>query len=194
MLGSLPHKIKNAFLIISVVRLSSLQKAIIIELTGNQQRQYEIDSTTETVFQLEPLIDVVVEAHAGPDKDLRIGKTLVFLIPVVVYLLTDRNKCPRLPRTIPTESTDAYAKPWVFVLKTREPAAKANDIALDLTRSTNVILRVIHGGTPFLEQMLKLQKGRDLLCATLGRLLDYVEKRKTVRGIPVLSLLDVPIV
>jgi len=94
-----------------------------------------------------------------------------------------------------TKSTNTLAKPLVLVLfKTREPAAKANDIALDLTRSTSIIPRVMYGGTPFLEQMLKLPKGRDLLCATLDRLLDYVEKRKTVRGIPILSLLDVRIV
>jgi len=75
------------------------------ELTKNQQRQSEVDGTTETVLQRGPLIDVVVEAHAGPDKDLGSGKTLAYLLPVVVYLDTDR-KSPPHPRIIPTESTD----------------------------------------------------------------------------------------
>lgn len=57
-----------------VVRLSSLQKAIITELTRNQQRQYKMNGTTKTVFKRGPLVDVVVEAHAGPKKNMRGGK------------------------------------------------------------------------------------------------------------------------
>jgi len=92
------------------VSFSNLQTAMITASNDDKELQYEVDDTTETVLKPGPLVDVVVEAHAGPNKDLEGRKPLAYLIPVVEYLLTDRNKC-RFLRTMPIESTDALAEP-----------------------------------------------------------------------------------
>jgi len=87
------------------IDFSSLQTAMITELTDKK------DETTETVLKRGPSVDVVAEAYAGPKENPGVGKTLAYLIPIVEYLLTNRDECPRFPRTMPTESTNAYAKP-----------------------------------------------------------------------------------
>lgn len=191
--ASLPHKIKHALSRMNIVRLSSLQLAMVTELTQDRHYHCTVDDITETFEQQGPFIDVVVEVHAGPGKNVGSGETVGFLFPVVVFL-DARTRCPSLPRGLPTSMTDAYAKPkFLAIGKTREAVTKIDDVVLDLAGSTNIIPGVVYGGTPVLGHMRKLLKGCDILCATPGRLLDLVENRKSIRGTRILSLENVRI-
>ena len=90
---------------------------------------------------------------------------------------------PNLTRPYNSATDGVRAEPLILVVApTRELATQIFDEARRLCYRSMLRPCVVYGGAPLREQIEELRKGCDVLVATPGRLLDFME-----RG-PILSL------
>jgi ATP-dependent RNA helicase RhlE len=88
------------------------------------------------------------------------GKTAAFMLPLLTLIKENSTKGPR-----------------VLVLEpTRELAAQVDVASRDFSRFGNLRTTVVFGGVGYGGQEADLKKGTDVLVATPGRLLDFIEK------------------
>jgi ATP-dependent RNA helicase RhlE len=86
------------------------------------------------------------------------GKTAAFMLPLLSILKT-------------------HGKLRVLILEpTRELAAQVDVASRDYSRFSNIRTTVIYGGVGYGGQTEQLKRGTDVLVATPGRLLDYMEQ------------------
>ncbi|MDF9827008.1 ATP-dependent RNA helicase RhlE [Ereboglobus sp. PH5-5] len=114
--------------------------------------------------------DLIGSAQTGT------GKTAAFALPILARLGAHRPGPPR-----------------VLVLEpTRELAAQVETAFRELGRFTNLRVAVIHGGVGYGNQRAAIRNGTDILIATTGRLLDFLqEKTLSLAGIEALVLDEV---
>jgi len=98
------------------------------------------------------------------------GKTAAFLLPILHQLLEDgadsnAGACPQKPQA-------------VIVAPTRELAIQIKDEARKFSSSSVLKCVVAYGGTSTGFQINTLMRGCNVLIATPGRLMDFVEKGK----------------
>jgi len=102
--------------------------------------------------------DLIASAQTGT------GKTAAFALPVLNRLGPHRAGHPR-----------------VLVLEpTRELAAQVETAFRDFGRFTDIRATVVHGGVGYGKQRGELRAGADIVIATIGRLLDFLQE-KTLR-------------
>lgn len=114
-----------------------------------------------------------IQARAIPvvleGKDLRgsaqtgTGKTAAFLLPALDLLA--KGGTARGPRIL-------------ILVPTRELALQVAAEAAKLSKHLPVKTVAVFGGVPYPVQMRQLQKSYDILIATPGRLIDFLEKKK----------------
>ncbi|WP_206484031.1 ATP-dependent RNA helicase SrmB [Thalassotalea sp. G2M2-11] len=123
---------------------------------------------------------VLPEAMAGKDvlasAPTGTGKTAAFLLPAAQHLLDYPRTKPGFPR--------------VLVLSpTRELALQINEQSEKLTELTNIKTGVITGGVNYGSHKEILTETTDMLIATPGRLLEYIENEQfDAREIEILIL------
>src|SRR3984885_6458681 len=88
------------------------------------------------------------------------GKTAAFMLPLLSLI---KEHSPKGPRILVLEPT-------------RELAAQLVVAARDFSRFGNLRTTVVYGGVGYGGQELELKRGTDILVATPGRLLDFIEK------------------
>jgi ATP-dependent RNA helicase RhlE len=88
------------------------------------------------------------------------GKTAAFMLPLLSLL---KENSPNGPRVLVLEPT-------------RELAAQLEVASRDFSRFGNLRTTVVFGGVGYGAQEADLKKGTDVLVATPGRLLDFIEK------------------
>ncbi|KAL5700361.1 RNA helicase [Ranunculus cassubicifolius] len=104
--------------------------------------------------------DIVAIAKTGS------GKTLGYLIPAFIHLISCRNN----PQN---------GRPTVVVLApTRELATQIQDEAIKFGRSSSFSCTCLYGGAPKGPQIQELDRGADIVVATPGRLNDILKMRK----------------
>jgi ATP-dependent RNA helicase RhlE len=113
---------------------------------------------TEIQLQAFPLIlgskDVIGASQTGT------GKTAAFMLPLLTLLKENSRLGPR-----------------VLILEpTRELAVQVDAASQNYSRFGNLRTTVVYGGVGYGEQEAKLKRGTDVLVATPGRLLDFMEK------------------
>ncbi len=114
--------------------------------------------------------DLIGSAQTGT------GKTAAFALPVLARLGKHEARGPR-----------------VLVLEpTRELAAQVETAFRDFGRFTDIRATVVHGGVGYGRQRSEIQAGTDIVVATPGRLMDFLQER-TLRldGIKILILDEV---
>ncbi|KAK9502540.1 hypothetical protein O3M35_011304 [Rhynocoris fuscipes] len=95
------------------------------------------------------------------------GKTLAYVLPAIVHI----NNQPRLrPRDGPIA---------LILAPTRELAQQIQQVATDFGSSTDVRNTCVFGGAPKGGQARDLERGVEILIATPGRLIDFLEKGTT---------------
>ncbi|MFH4976806.1 hypothetical protein AB6A40_003515 [Gnathostoma spinigerum] len=105
--------------------------------------------------------DIVSIAKTGS------GKTLAFILPAIVHTTLQP---PRASREGPS----------VLVLApTRELAQQVQEVARDYCNAMNLSATCLFGGAPKSGQARDLEKGVDVIIATPGRLMDFLESGKT---------------
>src|SRR4051812_23624405 len=102
--------------------------------------------------------DLIASAQTGT------GKTAAFALPVLARLAKHEARGPR-----------------VLVLEpTRELAAQVETAFRDFGRFTDIRATVVHGGVGYGRQRSEIQAGTDIVIATPGRLMDFLNE-KTLR-------------
>ena len=102
--------------------------------------------------------DVIVSAQTGT------GKTAAFAIPILNRLGPHQELAPR-----------------VLVLEpTRELAAQVDESFRDFAQFTSLRVALLHGGVNYGRQRTALRENSDIIVATVGRLLDFLDA-KTLR-------------
>lgn len=97
------------------------------------------------------------------------GKTAAYLYPLVAKMLQDGPPPPVSQRT---------ARPVSLILApTRELSVQIYEEALKFTYMTGIRVVVVYGGAPVGEQERKLVDGADLIIATPGRLIDFIDRQ-----------------
>lgn len=95
------------------------------------------------------------------------GKTLAYTMPAIVHI----NNQPRLQRG---------DGPIVLVLApTRELAQQIQQVASDFGSGTHVRNTCVFGGAPKASQARDLERGVEIVIATPGRLIDFLERGTT---------------
>ncbi|KAJ6280525.1 hypothetical protein J3E71DRAFT_179577 [Bipolaris maydis] len=117
--------------------------------------------------------DVVAIAQTGS------GKTAAFLIPILSKLM-GKARHLAAPRPNPARYnplTDRVrAEPLVLVVcPTRELATQTFDLTRRLCYRTMLRPCVVYGGAPTMNQRQQLEMGCDILIATPGRLMDFMQ-------------------
>ena len=113
---------------------------------------------TEIQLQAFPIVlggkDLIGASQTGT------GKTAAFMLPLLSLLKENDRKGPR-----------------ILVLEpTRELAAQVDVASRDYSRFGNLRTTVVYGGVGYGGQEADLKRGTDVLVATPGRLLDFIEK------------------
>src|ERR1039457_1817411 len=114
--------------------------------------------------------DLIASAQTGT------GKTAAFALPVLSLLGAHRAGGPR-----------------VLVLEpTRELAAQVETAFRDFSRYSDIRATVLHGGVGYGRQRSELRAGADVVVATPGRLLDFLQEGELkLGGIQILILDEV---
>eukprot|EP00474_Spongospora_subterranea_P009445 CRZ09903.1 hypothetical protein [Spongospora subterranea] len=101
------------------------------------------------------------------------GKTAAFLVPAIEMILTNR-----IPFAPPDDvGTQRTAFPRVLVLSpTRELAIQIHFEARKFCFGTDCRCAVVYGGQDLRQQARSLNRGCDIIVATPGRLLDFIER------------------
>ncbi|XP_071814820.1 probable ATP-dependent RNA helicase DDX5 isoform X2 [Apostichopus japonicus] len=95
------------------------------------------------------------------------GKTLAFILPAIVHI----NHQPPL---------DRGDGPICLVLApTRELAQQVQEVSYQFGRSSRIRSTCVYGGAPKGPQLRDLERGVEIVIATPGRLLDFLEMGKT---------------
>jgi len=114
--------------------------------------------------------DLVASAQTGT------GKTAAFALPVLTMLGIHKKEGPR-----------------VLVLEpTRELAAQVETAFRDFGRYSDIRATVLHGGVGYGRQRSELRAGTDIVVATPGRLMDFMQEGELkLNGIQILILDEV---
>jgi ATP-dependent RNA helicase RhlE len=99
--------------------------------------------------------DVIASAQTGT------GKTAAFALPILNRLGPHQMPAPR-----------------VLVLEpTRELAAQVDEAFREFGKFTNLRTTLLHGGVGYGPQRMALRHGSDILVATVGRLLEFLDEK-----------------
>jgi ATP-dependent RNA helicase DDX3X len=106
--------------------------------------------------------DIMTGAQTGS------GKTAAFLIPVIAKMLSERP---------PGSSTSRAAQPVSCVLApTRELSIQIHEQALKCSHMSGIRIVTVYGGADPKVQSKELGKGADMIVATPGRLIDFINR------------------
>uniref|UniRef100_A0A915B618 RNA helicase n=1 Tax=Parascaris univalens TaxID=6257 RepID=A0A915B618_PARUN len=105
--------------------------------------------------------DIVSIAKTGS------GKTLAFILPAIVHTANQQARSHREGPSV------------LVLLPTRELAQQVQDVARDYCKVMGQSLTCLFGGAPKSGQARDLERGVDLIIATPGRLMDFLESGKT---------------
>ena len=97
------------------------------------------------------------------------GKTLAYLIPVLNSLLTNIPPTPKCDYGVSFPIV-------LIILPTRELALQTYEEVIKMTKDTNIVSEVIFGGEKEFIQKNYIKDGCDILIATPGRLLDFLNQ------------------
>jgi ATP-dependent RNA helicase RhlE len=116
--------------------------------------------------------DLIGSAQTGT------GKTAAFALPIISQLL---GKAPASPR----------GRPHVLILEpTRELAAQVETAFHDFSRFTKLRTLAVFGGVGYGRQRQELARGVDIIAATPGRLMDFMQDRTIDLSVVSILVLD----
>eukprot|EP01120_Amphizonella_sp_Union-15-10_P006485 TRINITY_DN2095_c0_g1_i2.p1 TRINITY_DN2095_c0_g1~~TRINITY_DN2095_c0_g1_i2.p1 ORF type:complete len:525 (+),score=96.22 TRINITY_DN2095_c0_g1_i2:53-1627(+) len=119
--------------------------------------------------------DVMACAQTGS------GKTAAFLFPMIAYQTKGQKPLSEKAYVsfLNSSSIVSVAKPIGVVLSpTRELAEQIYEEAKKFTFGSRMRALCVYGGSPYFLQEQQMRKGADILVATPGRLMDFLEKGK----------------
>src|SRR5579871_2566898 len=131
--------------------------------------------TTPTPIQAQAIPEILQRRDVLGIAQTGTGKTAAFTLPMLTMLETGRARA-RMPRTLIVEPT-------------RELAAQVEEAFIKYGVNHKLSVALLIGGVSFGDQETKITRGADVLIATPGRLLDFVERGKLLlTGIEILVI------
>lgn len=125
----------------------------------------ELGYTTPTPIQAQAIPQVMTGMDLMGCAQTGTGKTAAFGLPLLHRLLqTPPPKGPRKPRMI-------------VLAPTRELAQQIADNLRDYSKDTAIRGICVYGGSPIYKQIRELQRGKDVVVGTPGRVLDLIRQR-----------------
>lgn len=115
-----------------------------------------------TAIQLEAIPQAMDQRDILGCAPTGTGKTAAFLLPAIQHLLDFPRRQPGPPRIL-------------IITPTRELAHQIFDYAEKLTEFTELTPMVVTGGIDYKEHEELMEKNTDLMVATPGRLLEYID-------------------
>lgn len=126
----------------------------------------ELGYTEPTDIQLEAIPIIMQGSDIRASAQTGTGKTAAFLLPLLHHLATSERVSKRGPRAL-------------ILVPTRELALQITVQAEKYSKHLKTIKVVcISGGVPYYLQSRQISKPYDILIATPGRLIDYMEQGK----------------
>ncbi|KAI7887112.1 DEAD-domain-containing protein [Lichtheimia hyalospora FSU 10163] len=106
------------------------------------------------------------------------GKTAAFLIPTLSGLFGRAKKLAQ-PRPAPFEYRSFKAEPLIVIIApTRELCSQIFDECRKFTYRSMLRPCAVYGGADTISQIRQLERGCDILAASPGRLMDFIERGK----------------
>ncbi|KAG1149201.1 hypothetical protein G6F37_004197 [Rhizopus arrhizus] len=106
------------------------------------------------------------------------GKTAAFLVPTLSALFGKAKELAK-PRPAPYETRSYKAEPLVLIVApTRELCSQIFDECRKFTYRSSLRPCAVYGGTDTFSQIRQLERGCDILAATPGRLMDFIDRGK----------------
>jgi ATP-dependent RNA helicase DDX3X len=99
------------------------------------------------------------------------GKTIAFLGPIISKMLDEGP--PSSDKDLPQGISAPVA---LIIIPTRELAEQIYKEARKLIHNTGINVVKVYGGVPYESQLKEIKFGCDILVATPGRLIDFIEK------------------
>ncbi|KAI3384404.1 hypothetical protein SNEBB_006943 [Seison nebaliae] len=98
------------------------------------------------------------------------GKTLAFALPGILHCLVNNSVFRKV-------NYSAYSPQMLVLAPTRELAQQIHEVVQTFGSAANLASCVVYGGASRGEQLRKIRYGIDILVATPGRLLDFLDRR-----------------
>jgi ATP-dependent RNA helicase DDX3X len=103
------------------------------------------------------------------------GKTLAFLLPIINLMLKEG---PKQETNHITEDREVYKPTYLILVPTRELAEQVFEQAIKITFNSGIRVHKIFGGVRGVSQLNMMKNGVDILVATPGRLIDFLENKQ----------------
>lgn len=100
------------------------------------------------------------------------GKTLAFMLPGIQSIIEEKQYI----QTQGLHHDNRFCPLGLVLAPTRELANQIYEASLQFSRKTGIEIRVVYGGADIHLQKKKLKDGVDILIATPGRLIDFIER------------------
>ena len=108
------------------------------------------------------------------------GKTVAFLIPLLVYIVSSRKEEGNNPGKMTLTEDDDLGPYAIILAPTRELAQQIDEETTKFARALNIRTALIIGGVSREAQGVHLRKGVEIVIGTPGRLLDVLSNRYLV--------------
>ncbi|KAG1042069.1 hypothetical protein G6F43_011971 [Rhizopus delemar] len=106
------------------------------------------------------------------------GKTAAFLVPTLSALFAKAKELAK-PRPAPYETRYYKAEPLVLIIApTRELCSQIFDECRKFTYRSSLRPCAVYGGADIFSQLRQLERGCDILAASPGRLMDFIDRGK----------------
>ncbi|KAL0451905.1 UNVERIFIED_CONTAM: DEAD-box ATP-dependent RNA helicase 52C [Sesamum latifolium] len=114
------------------------------------------------------------------------GKTAAFCFPIINGVMDMQTR----KRFVNHSAASGIACPVALILApTRELSCQIHEVAKKFSYQTGVKVVVAYGGASTVQQLRNLENGVDILVATPGRLVDFIERGKiSLRNVKYLAL------
>ncbi|CAL0325708.1 unnamed protein product [Lupinus luteus] len=107
------------------------------------------------------------------------GKTAAFCFPIISGILSLKARSSSGLYSLPRGDGGGVAYPTALILApTRELSSQIHDEAKKFAFQTGLKVVVCYGGAPAGHQLRNLERGVDILVATPGRLVDFIERER----------------
>ncbi|KAL0403781.1 UNVERIFIED_CONTAM: DEAD-box ATP-dependent RNA helicase 52C [Sesamum radiatum] len=165
-------------------------------VTSFEEMGFSTNALTDNIRRCKYVKPTPIQSYAIPvamaGRDLMAcaqtgsGKTAAFCFPIINGVMDMQTR----KRFVNHSAASGIACPVALILApTRELSCQIHEVAKKFSYQTGVKVVVAYGGASTVQQLRNLEKGVDILVATPGRLVDFIERGKiSLRNVKYLAL------
>ncbi|XP_011084132.1 DEAD-box ATP-dependent RNA helicase 52C-like [Sesamum indicum] len=190
------HKTNNVAAAYEDVPVQATGFDIPSHVTSFEEMGFSTNALTDNIRRCKYVKPTPIQSYAIPvamaGRDLMAcaqtgsGKTAAFCFPIINGVMDMQRR----KRIVNHSAASGIACPVALILApTRELSCQIHEVAKKFSYQTGVKVVVAYGGASTVLQLRNLEKGVDILVATPGRLVDFIERGKiSLRNVKYLAL------